>query len=108
MIASTQANTKVGFEYGPGRERIRRLDYRSALATSAQSLTHFVGSAEIRCTANGTSPGAFEEVRRYVGGVILVQRGSGTNQTTRRSPMRKAPPMPYSMTTACRSTPARA
>src|SRR5690606_30633782 len=84
MITSIQADNKVGFEYGPGRERIRRLDYADADDVSAQSLTHFVGSAEIRYTANGTSPGAFEEVRRYVGGVILVQRGGGSTQTTRR------------------------
>jgi hypothetical protein len=83
-IASAQADTQVGFDYGPNRERIRRLDYGSALATSAQSVTHFVGSAEIRYTANGTSPGGFEEVRRTVGGVILVQRVSGGTQTTRR------------------------
>ena len=84
MITSAQLNTKVGFDYGPNRERIRRLDYGSASAASALTVTHFVGSAEIRYTANGTSPGGFEEVRRTVGGVIIVQRGSGGTQTTRR------------------------
>ena len=84
MITSAQLNTKVGFDYGPNRERIRRLDYGSASAASAQTVTHFVGSAEIRYTANGTSPGGFEEVRRYVGGMIIVQSGALPVQTTVR------------------------
>ncbi len=75
-ILSTQTNRKVGFEYGPNRERIRRLNYASASATAAQTITHYVGSAEIRYTANGTSSGGFEEVRRTLGGMIIVdQRG---------------------------------
>ena len=85
-ISSAQANSKVGFDYGPNRERIRRLDYAAALSTSAETVTHFVGGAEVRWTVNSSTNGAnvLQEVRRYLGGIIIVQRGTGTAQTIRR------------------------
>ncbi|MBO9661427.1 RHS repeat-associated core domain-containing protein [Dokdonella sp.] len=69
---------RVGFHYGPNRERLRRLDYGGASATSALSVVHYVGGAEIRYAATaGNGAGALQEVRRYVGNVLVVQKASG-------------------------------
>lgn len=75
----TGGNGKVGFEYGPNREKLRRLDYASAGATSATDVTHYVGSAEIHVVS-----GAISEVRRYLGAVLLVQRKTGSTYTVER------------------------
>ena len=87
-IGSSQLNTKVGFDYGPNREKIRRIDYSGFFGISASKVTHYVGGAEVRWNASGSgssiTAGTFDEVRRYVGGVIIVQRGTGTSQTTQR------------------------
>ncbi|MFC4820070.1 RHS repeat-associated core domain-containing protein [Dokdonella ginsengisoli] len=71
---------RVGFRYGPSRERVRRLDYAGAGALSADTVVHEVGGAQIRYTATSTDgAGALQEVRRYVGNVLVVQSGSGAN-----------------------------
>lgn len=45
-LTSATNNTKVGFEYGPNREKIRRLNYANASATSATNVTLYIDSAE--------------------------------------------------------------
>jgi len=69
-MSHTQTNKAIGFDYGPARERVRRLDYDSAGTSGAPSLvTHYVGDTEVLRWANGTL-----EVRRYVSGLIRRQR----------------------------------
>lgn len=67
-FGSGSSGRKVGYEYGPNREKIRRLDYDSASATSANWVTHFVGNAEVRLYASG-----IQEIRRYLGPVMIEQ-----------------------------------
>lgn len=71
-LTSVSNNIKVGFEYGPNREKIRRLNYPSTTATNSTDVVHYVGDAEIHVNALG-----IQEVRRYAGPVIVVQSDSG-------------------------------
>ncbi|MFC4821945.1 toxin TcdB middle/N-terminal domain-containing protein, partial [Dokdonella ginsengisoli] len=73
-LVHNDTGARVGFAYGPNRERVRRLDYDGALAQSASTVVHYVGGAEIRylATANNGA-GALREVRRTVGNVLVVQ-----------------------------------
>lgn len=47
ILTSGTNNIKVGFEHGPNREKIRRLNYLSTTATSSTDVVHYVGDAEI-------------------------------------------------------------
>jgi RHS repeat-associated protein len=80
VISSTHNNVKSAFEYGPEHEKIRRVDYSTALGSAASAVTHYVGSAEVRYTSVSNQAGALVEVRRYLGPVILVQDASQTIQ----------------------------
>lgn len=77
--SSGSGGNRVDYEYGPNRERLRRLDYATATATSTTDVTHYVGSAEIHVVG-----AAISEVRRYLGAVLLVQRKSGATTTIER------------------------
>lgn len=72
----------VGFEYGPNRERVRRIDYAGM---SPDTVVHVVGSAEIRYGANSNNGASqLQEVRRLLGNVISVQTGSGSSYRIKR------------------------
>jgi RHS repeat-associated protein len=73
-IRSNTNNTRTDFNYGPGREKVRRLDFATAPATNPSALTEFVSGAEIRIVNNEV-----DEVLRYVGPVMIKQRRVGTN-----------------------------
>lgn len=70
---------KVGYEYGPNREKIRRLDYANASAATSPEVTHFVGGAEVRWYST-----YLREVRRYLGPLLIVQSGSGASYKVER------------------------
>jgi RHS repeat-associated protein len=72
-VRSDTNNTRTEFNYGPGREKVRRLDYPGATATNPTSVTEFVSGAEIRVSNN-----VIDEVVRHIGPVMLKQRRLGT------------------------------
>lgn len=72
-VRSHTTNTRTDFNYGPGREKVRRLDYPSATATTPTSVTEFVSGAEVRVANN-----LIDEVVRHIGPVMLKQRRVGT------------------------------
>ena|GEM_PF-4945251 len=77
--------TRVGFRYGPNRERVRRLDYANAVAPTASTIVHYVGGAEIRYAARADGgAGVLQEVRRYAGNVMVVQSGGGASYRLKR------------------------
>ncbi|UXI70133.1 RHS repeat-associated core domain-containing protein [Tahibacter amnicola] len=71
-VRSTTNGTHTGYDYGPGREKVRRRDYPNATATTANALTDYVAGAEVRWVN-----GAIDEVRRYAGGLLVIQRLQG-------------------------------
>lgn len=79
LMTSTATHNKIGFEYGPNREKVRRLNYLNENSTSATDVTHFVGAAEIRYVS-----GSAAIVRRYLGPVVIVQGGNGTDYQVQR------------------------
>lgn len=64
---------KVRYEYGPNREKIRRLNFANLTATSTNDVVHYVGSAEVHWRPNGSV-----EARRYAGPVLVVQSAKTT------------------------------
>ncbi|WP_257385551.1 RHS repeat-associated core domain-containing protein [Tahibacter caeni] len=70
---SDVSNTRTEFNYGPGREKVRRLDFPSAAATNPTVITEFVSGAEVRLSNN-----VIDEVVRHVGPVMIKQRRFGT------------------------------
>ncbi|MDC8011242.1 RHS repeat-associated core domain-containing protein [Tahibacter soli] len=73
-IRSDATNVRTNYNYGPNREKVRRLDYASATAFSPSAITEYVSGAEVRWVNN-----AIEEVARYAGAVIVKQRRNGAN-----------------------------
>ncbi|MFC4820211.1 toxin TcdB middle/N-terminal domain-containing protein, partial [Dokdonella ginsengisoli] len=69
-LKSASRGQKTGYEYGPNREKIRRLNYANATVTSTLDVLHYVGSAEVHWISGSV---ARVEVRRYVGPVLVVQ-----------------------------------
>jgi len=80
--------SRLAFEYGAGRERIRRRDYPTATATTPSSETHYVGGAEVVLTpANNCGSTRNVLVRREYAGAVLLQRsecatGTSTSNTS--------------------------
>ncbi|GAA0711102.1 toxin TcdB middle/N-terminal domain-containing protein [Dokdonella soli] len=84
-IRDTVNNARVGFSYGPNRERVRRLDYASSVAVSADTVVHWAGDAQIRYTASVVSgANGLLEVRRTIGNTLVVQTGSGATYRLKR------------------------
>lgn len=75
------SSSKVAFAYGPNHERIKRVNYASAMsAAPVVDTTYFLGGNEVRRKATGDV-----EIQRYVGGILLKQRkpaGSSGAQAT--------------------------
>jgi RHS repeat-associated protein len=69
-LKSASRGQKTGYEYGPNREKIRRLNYPNATVTSTPDVLHYVGAAEVHWISGSV---ARVEVRRYVGPVLVVQ-----------------------------------
>ena len=76
--ASSNTSTHTTrWTYGIGRERAVREDADSAVSTtSASSVTHYLGNAEI--SLNPTTKSAAIQVKRYLGGLILTQTIGGS------------------------------
>jgi len=67
-MTNTAQNTKTEFRYGPGRERLKRLDFASSGAVVAKSETQFLGSTDVHTDfATGTL-----EIKRYIGPLVVV------------------------------------
>jgi RHS repeat-associated protein len=66
-----------GFEYGPNHERVVRKNYPNVYGVigSATEITHYLGGAEVH-----RRPTTGVEVKRYVGGVLLVQTAAGVTK----------------------------
>jgi RHS repeat-associated protein len=71
-VRSDSRNTRTGFNYGAGREKIRRLDYPVAGATSTNTVTEYISGAEVRVVDNYVT-----EVVRHAGAVMIKQRRTG-------------------------------
>lgn len=69
--------SRLAFEYGAGRERIRRRDYPTVSSTTPGSETHYVGGAEVVLTP-GNNCGSTRNVlvRREYSGAVLLQRST--------------------------------
>jgi len=81
----TTRNAKVGFGYGPNRERLRRLDYAGAEAVGADTVVHWVGGAQVRYTASVVGGvNQLVDVRRMAGNTMVTQRGSGPGYSLKR------------------------
>jgi len=75
--------SRLAFEYGAGRERIRRRDYPTATATTPSSETHYVGGAEVVLTpANNCGSTRNVLVRREYAGAVLLQRSTCASNVT--------------------------
>jgi RHS repeat-associated protein len=71
----------VQFAYGPNRERAVRRTFPSVFGVGsapASEVTHYIGDTEVH--RRGTSI----EVKRYVGGVLIAQKGPATAATVER------------------------
>jgi RHS repeat-associated protein len=71
----------VQFAYGPNRERAVRRTFPSVFgvgSATASEVTHYIGDTEVH--RRGTSI----EVKRYVGGVLITQKGPATAATVER------------------------
>lgn len=79
-IEIADLGSRVRFGYGPNRERLQRVDY-----AGGASVVHFVGGAEVRYAATASEgAGTLMEVRRYIGNVLSIQRGSGATYSLKR------------------------
>ena len=78
VIKSSSAGVTAtgGFEYGPNHERVVRKNYPNVYGVvgSANETTHYLGGAEVHRRASGV------EVKRYVGGVLIVQTANGISK----------------------------
>jgi len=76
MKGNNSVTATVGFEYGPNHERVVRKNYPNVYGVvgSANETTHYLGGAEVHRRASGV------EVKRYVGGVLIVQTANGISK----------------------------
>ncbi|MBN8726914.1 MAG: hypothetical protein J0H15_04330 [Xanthomonadales bacterium] len=84
-IKDTTSDAKVGFGYGPNRERLRRLDYAGAEAVGADTVVHWVGGAQVRYTSSvAGGANVLKDVRRMAGNMMVTQVVSGAGYSLQR------------------------
>lgn len=77
MKGNNSVTATVGFEYGPNHERVVRKNYPNEYGVTLANLsetTHYLGGAEVHRRPSGV------EVKRYVGGVLIVQTATGNSK----------------------------